>query len=403
MTTDEKGNFVIEATPNATTTVGVSYVGYVTNNVKIGGRNSIEIALAPTGNSLDQVVVVGYGTQKKSDVTGSVARVTGTTLAEVPTANFISELQGRTAGVDIVSNSASPGAGGQIRIRGNRSMATGSFTGATGVNTIADNLDQPLVVLDGIPFGVSVNDVDPDNIASLDILKDASATAIYGSRGSGGVILITTKRGRVGKSQMTYNGYYGVSSILKELKVFDGKEYAQFKSDAAALNSATPNTTSYPLTPAEQAGLAAGTNTDWQKLIYRNAMTTSNSLSLQGGTETTQFGLGASYYDQQGIIPNQNFERFQLRTTIDHRINRVFEDRCQHDQHDCLYEYAGRYWRYGYADEAEPAGVALQSQRNGQSVSAGRFDRCGRLCEPIDPEDRCRRHSCAAKTVKNLQ
>lgn len=323
VTTDEKGNFVIEASPNAT--LIVSYVGYVSNTVKVGGRNLIEIALTPTSNSLDQVIVVGYGTQKKSDVTGSVARVSGTTLAEVPTANFISELQGRTAGVDIVSNSASPGAGGQIRIRGNRSMATSSVinttTGVGNANTIADGLDQPLVVLDGIPFGGSVNDIDPDNIASLDILKDASATAIYGSRGSGGVIIITTKRGRVGKAQMAYNGYYGVSSILKELPVFNGKEYAQFKTDAATYNTSAPGTTAYPLTPAEQAGLNAGTNTDWQKLIYRDAMTTSNNLSLQGGTEQTQFGLGASYYDQQGIIPNQNFERFQLRTTIDHRIN----------------------------------------------------------------------------------
>ncbi len=187
-----------------------------------------------------------WDAEEESDVTGSVARVTGNTLAEVPNANFISELQGRTAGVDIVNNSATPGGGGQIRIRGNRSMATASVTNSmTGVgnaNTISDNLDQPLVVLDGIPFGGSVNDIDPDNIASLDILKDASATAIYGSRGSGGVILITTKRGRVGKSQMTYNGYYGISSILGELKVFNGKEYAQFKADATALNSATPGT-----------------------------------------------------------------------------------------------------------------------------------------------------------------
>jgi len=319
VTTDEKGSFDIVASPNAT--IVISYVGYATSTIKVGGRNVIEVALSPTGNSLGEVIVVGYGTQKKSDVTGSVARVTGATLAEVPTANFISELQGRTAGVDIVSNSATPGAGGQIRIRGNRSMATGSAPGATGVNSIADGLDQPLVVLDGIPFGGSVNDIDPDNIASLDILKDASATAIYGSRGSGGVILITTKRGRVGKSVMTYNGYYGIASVLKDLRVFNGKEYAQFKTDAATYNTAAPGTTAYPLTPAEQAGLAAGTNTDWQKLIYRNAMTTSNNLSLSGGTETTQFGLGASYYDQQGIIPNQGFQRFQLRTTIDHKIN----------------------------------------------------------------------------------
>ncbi|HUB61692.1 MAG TPA: TonB-dependent receptor [Puia sp.] len=324
VTSDDNGNFEIAVPANGT--LVISSVGYVSATIKVADRRSIQVILASSSSSLDQVIVVGYGTQKVSDVTGSVARVTATTLAEVPEPNFINELQGRTAGVDIVNNSATPGGGGQIRIRGNRSMATSSVTNSvTGVgnaNTISDNLDQPLVVLDGIPFAGSVNDIDPDNIASLDILKDASATAIYGSRASGGVILITTRRGRVGKSQMTYNGYYGTSSVLGDMKVFDGKEYAQFKADAATYNTSSPGTTAYPLTTAEQAGLAAGTNTNWQKLIYRNAMTTSNNLSLSGGTETTQFGIGGSYYDQQGIIPNQNFERFSLRTTIDHKISK---------------------------------------------------------------------------------
>lgn len=324
VTSDDNGNFDIAVSPNGT--LVISSVGFVSTTIKVAGRRSIQVVLAASNTSLDQVIVVGYGSQKKSDVTGAVARVTAATLSEVPEPNFISELQGRTAGVDIVSNSATPGGGGQIRIRGNRSMATSSVplnpnTGAGNANSVADGLDQPLVILDGIPFSGSVNDIDPDNIASLDILKDASATAIYGSRGSGGVILITTKRGRVGKSQMSYNGYYGISSPLGDLRVFNGKEYAQFKQDAATYNTAQPGTTAYPLTAAEDSGLNAGVNTNWQKLIYRNAMTTSNNLTLSGGTETTQFNLGASYYDQQGIIPNQNFERFSLRTTLDHKIS----------------------------------------------------------------------------------
>ena len=298
VSTDDRGNFEISVPSNAT--LVVSSIGYVGTSIKVGARNSIEIVLVASSNSLDQVVVVGYGSQKKSDVTGSVARVTAATLSEVPSSNFINELQGRTAGVDIVNNSATPGGGGQIRIRGNRSMATSTSANAYNANQISDGLDQPLVVLDGIPFGGNVNDIDPDNIASLDILKDASATAIYGSRGSGGVILITTKRGRVGKSQMTYNGYTGISSVLKELRVFNGKEYAQFKADAAALNTTSPGTTSYGLTPEEDSGLVAGRNTDWQKLIYRSAMTTSQNLGLSAGNETTQFGLGASYYETAG-------------------------------------------------------------------------------------------------------
>src|SRR5580700_1746814 len=322
VTSDDNGNFEIAVPSNGT--LVVSSVGYISTIIKVAGRRSIQVVLATSSNSLDQVIVVGYGSQKKSDVTGSVARVTATTLAEVPEPNFINELQGRTAGVDIVNNSATPGGGGQIRIRGNRSMATSTFVNANGVgnaNSISDNLDQPLVVLDGIPFSGNVNDIDPDNIASLDILKDASATAIYGSRASGGVILITTKRGRVGKAQITYNGYYGISSVLKDLRVFNGKEYAQFKQDAATYNSATPGTTAYPLTAAEDSGLNAGVNTNWQKLIYRNAMTTSNNLSVSGGNENTQFGMGGSYYDQEGIVPNQYFQRFSLRLTLDHKIS----------------------------------------------------------------------------------
>jgi TonB-linked SusC/RagA family outer membrane protein len=321
VSTDDRGNFEITVPSNAT--LVVSSIGFVGTSIKVGARNSIEIVLVASSNSLDQVIVVGYGSQKKSDVTGSVARVTAATLAEVPSSNFINELQGRTAGVDIVNNSATPGGGGQIRIRGNRSMATSTApAGAPGnANQISDGLDQPLVVLDGIPFSGSVNDIDPDNIAALDILKDASATAIYGSRGSGGVILVTTKRGRVGKSQMSYNSYTGISNVVKELRAFNGKEYAQFKADAAALNTTNPGTTAYGLTPSEDSGLAAGVNTDWQKLIYRTALTTSQNLSLSAGNENTQFGLGTSYYEQQGIIPGQKFQRFSLRMTIDHRIS----------------------------------------------------------------------------------
>jgi TonB-linked SusC/RagA family outer membrane protein len=318
VTSDDNGNFEIAVPSNGI--LVISSVGYISTSIKVAGRRSIQVALVASSSSLDQVIVVGYGSQKKSDVTGSVARVTATTLAEVPEPNFINELQGRTAGVDIVNNSSTPGGGGQIRIRGNRSMATASVINSSGVgnaNTISDGLDQPLIVLDGIPFSGTVNDIDPDDIASLDILKDASATAIYGSRGSGGVILITTKRGRTGKSQMSYNGYYGMASVLGDLKVFNGPEYAQFKQDASTYNTAQPGTTAYPLTAAEQAGLAAGTNTNWQKLIYRNAMTTSNNLTLSGGDQTTQYGVGANYFDQQGVIPNQNFERYSLRLTLD--------------------------------------------------------------------------------------
>ena len=315
--TDAAGNFTIKAFTNET--LVITSVGYAPHEIDVRAflrrGEPLQVSLELSNTSLDQVIVVGYGTQRKRDVTGSVVSVSGAALQEVPTANVISELKGRAAGVDIISNSATPGGGGSIRIRGNRSLAT--------TNTTSDNLDQPLLVVDGIPYGGSINDLNPDDIVSLDILKDASATAIYGSRGSGGVILVTTRRGRIGKAVTSFTTYYGVSSVLGELHVFDGPEYAQFKQDAATYNRSAggAGVTTYALTNAEQAGLAAGTNTDWQKLIYQKGSTSSSQLNISGGTEGTQYGLNVGYYNENGIIPNQNFRRFSLGTTLDHNLS----------------------------------------------------------------------------------
>ncbi|HLG41535.1 MAG TPA: TonB-dependent receptor, partial [Chitinophagaceae bacterium] len=261
-----------------------------------------------------EVIVVGYGTARKRDVTGSVVSVRSETLREVPAPNIIAQLKGRTAGVDIVSNGSTPGSSGQIRIRGNRTLATSSNE--------SNNLDQPLVVLDGIPYSGSINDINPDDVASLEILKDASATAIYGSRGAGGVILISTKRGRSGKSITSYDGYHGITNVMGKLRMLNGQEYAQFKQDAATYNRSAPGTSSYLLTPDEQAALAAGVSTDWQDLIYQQGFITSHQLSVSGGSAGTQFGLGGGYFKEEGIIPNQNFERYTLRATIDHQASK---------------------------------------------------------------------------------
>ncbi len=309
--TGADGTYSLNVTNNAV--LVVSIVGYETKEVRVGASNTYNVQLNSVSKDLDQVVVVGYGTQRKKDVTGSVVSVSGQTLSEVPTANIVSELKGRAAGVDIVSNSATPGGGGSVRIRGNRSITNNSGS--------SDGLDQPLYVVDGIPFGGSINDLNPDDVLSLDILKDASATAIYGSRGSGGVILITTRRGTKGKAVMSLNSYYGISQVMSELPVYSGAGYAQLKIDAATYNRSTPGTTAYGPTNAELAGIAAGTNTDWQGLIYQNGYTTSNTLSLSGGNETTQYGLSGAYYAETNEIPNQRFERYSLRTTIDHQVN----------------------------------------------------------------------------------
>ncbi|MES2005806.1 MAG: TonB-dependent receptor [Bacteroidota bacterium] len=308
--TDAKGAYSISASAN--NTLVISYVGYDSKETRVGNNTTLDAQLQPANKELDQVIVVGYGTQRKKDVTGSVISISEKTLKEVPAPNVISQLKGRAAGVDVVSNSSTPGGSGSIRIRGNRTLTTSSGS--------SDALDGPLIVVDGIPYGGSINDINTEDISGLEILKDASATAIYGSRGAGGVILISTKRGRTGKAVFTYDAFHGVSSVMGQYKVMNGAEYAQFKTDAALYNRTAPGTTSYALTQAEKDALAAGISTDWQKLIYQNGITTSHVLGLSGGSEGTQYGMSAGYYKETGIIPNQNFERATLRTTIDHRI-----------------------------------------------------------------------------------
>jgi len=315
-TTNENGMYQITAPANGT--LVFSSIGYPAKELAIGKQASHDIVLTAAVSDLDQVVIVGYGTQRKRDVTGAVASVSEKTLKEVPAPNVIAQLKGRTPGVTIISNGATPGVGGQIRIRGNRTI--------TNSNSSSDALDGPLLVVDGIPYGGSINDLNPDDIANIEILKDASATAIFGSRGAGGVMLVTTKRGRSGKAVISFDSYYGTSSIMEKYKVMNGQEYAQFKTDAALYNRSnwpsSAGTSSYLLTQAEKDALAAGVSTDWQDLIYQHGFTTSQQLSLSAGSEATQVALSGGYYNETGIIPNQRFERYTLRGSIDHKFSR---------------------------------------------------------------------------------
>ena len=204
-----------------------------------------------------------------------------------------------------------PGSQASIRIRGNRSLTTGN----------GDGLDGPLVVVDGIPFG-GLNDINPDDISNIEILKDASATAIYGSRGAGGVILVTTKRGKIGKPVFTYDGYHGITNMMGKYNVMNGEQYAKFKDLSATYNTQGAGTTAYPLTEEEKANLAAGVSTDWQDLLYKQGFNTSHQLGLQGGLENTQYGMGIGYFNETGIMPNQNFDRMTIRATLDQKIGK---------------------------------------------------------------------------------
>jgi TonB-linked SusC/RagA family outer membrane protein len=302
--TNSSGDYTITVANSAT--LVISYVGFDNKEVRIGSGTTVDVQLQPTNKELDQVIVVGYGTQRKRDVTGSTVSVKGETLNEIKAPNLVNQLQGRVAGVDIVNNGSQIGTGGEIRIRGNRSI--------TGNN-------NPLIVVDGMVYGGSLNDINPDNIANIDILKDASATAIYGSRGANGVIIVTSKRGTTQKPVTSYSGYVGAVNAIGTYRLFNGPEYAQFKLDAAAGNSGTAGASLYSLRAIESTNLAAGVSTDWQKLLLKTAMRTSHDLSVRGGNDRTQYFFGMGYYNETGIISDQSLNRFSFTVNVDHKVS----------------------------------------------------------------------------------
>lgn len=327
---NENGEFEIDAPSNGT--LVITAVNYQQLEVPVNNRTSITISLTGLERSLEEVVVIGYGTQRKRDITGAITKVNSETLMQTASHNVIDQLKGHAAGVNITTTSSVPGGASQIRIRGNRTMVAntpnsnlnGSSAAAQQAQeaATADQADAPLLVVDGIPYSGNLNDISPNDIASLEILKDASATAIYGSRGAGGVILVTTKRGKPGEVRFNYDAYYGVSSVMEKLRVFNAQEYAQFKLDAAAGHSTSPGSQPWPLSPAEEAALAAGVSTDWQDLIYQTAPMTNHNLSLNGGTDKSRYAMSVGYFLQGGIIPNQDFKRFNIRSAMDHELSK---------------------------------------------------------------------------------
>ena len=300
-TTDFDGNYTINVPSNAV--LEFRYLGFSTQSVAVDGKSTINISLEEDTQQLEEVVVIGYGTQRKESVTGSVVSIKGDNLNEVPAANFQQALQGRAAGVNISTTSSRPGAAPQIRIRGTRSLS-------------ADN--DPLIVLNGIPFSGGLSDINPNDIASLDILKDASATAIYGSRGANGVILITTKSGSKGqKATITYNTYYATKEVFAKFPMMNAAQLIQLRADVAANNGGTPI-----------FGLAGdeflGNDTDWQDLLYGSGLLTAHDISVQGGTENGSYNVGLGYFKETSVVPGDSFDRYSLRVQIDQNVGSLF-------------------------------------------------------------------------------
>jgi TonB-dependent starch-binding outer membrane protein SusC len=291
------GSFSIPAAKGAI--LVVSSITYATKEITVGDESTINIQLSPSATDLGEVVVVGYGTQRKESVTGSVASIGGEKMREVPSPNISQALQGRLPGVDIAQTSTRPGATMQIRIRGTRSLS-------------ADN--NPLIVLDGIPFIGSLADINPNDIKSIDVLKDASATAIYGSRGANGVILITTEKGgKNRKPRINYSGYVGTQKVFAKYPMMNGPEFV-------ALRKAIPTTSiQYPNGQDESDSL----NTDWQDLFYQTGIVTDQNISLSGGSETGSYNFGGGYYLNKGVIPTQQYKRYSLRGSLEQQVGKL--------------------------------------------------------------------------------
>ena len=290
--TDISGKYEFKA--HANSSLSFSYIGYKTQVVNINNSPIVNVVLKDEDKSLNEVVVVGYGTQRKEAVTGSVASVNGSVLKEIPAGNITQALQGRLAGVDLEQTDSKPGATLQIRIRGTRSLT-------------ADN--NPLIVLDGIPFSGSISDISPDDIKSVDILKDASATAIYGSRGANGVILITTNKGVKGAApQVSYSGYYGQGKAI-EYPMMNGPEFVALRKAAGR----------YTANGSDEAN---NVNTNWQSMFYTTATVQSHDLNVSGGNEKGSYKFGANYYTNQAVIPGQNYTRYAIRGSIDQEIGK---------------------------------------------------------------------------------
>lgn len=302
--TDVDGNYQIEVPSDAT--ILFNFLGFSLHRELVNNRTTINVLMKEDVMSLDEVVVVGYGQMKRSDVTGSMVSVTNDAIEKSVPTSIDQVLQGRAAGVQVQQNSGTPGGSSSIRIRG--------------INSLSES-NEPIFVIDGVVIDAATGSgsdnalasINPSDIVSMDILKDASATAIYGSRGANGVIIITTKRGKAGEARVTYDGYIGVQQMPKKLDLLNLRQYAQHKNDRADAGLVTRD--NYFINPE-----LLGEGTDWQDELFQSAVMQSHNLSVSGGNEKSIYSLGLGYLNQDGIAIGSGFERINLRGNFESQV-----------------------------------------------------------------------------------
>lgn len=309
--TDIDGNYTIKVNPGATLTF--TYLGYQNKEVNVGDKTQVDVVMVSDAQALSEVVVVGYGQMKRSDVTGSVVSVNSEQIERAVPTSIDQVLQGRAAGVQIQANSGTPGANTSIRIRGISSL---------------NSTNQPIFVIDGVvvePQSTDTNDplssnnplasINPSDIVSMDVLKDASATAIYGARAANGVIMITTRRGKAGEATITYDGYVGWQEMAKKLDMMNLREYAIHHNARSAED----------ILEASDAFVnpsALGNGTDWQDALFRSALMTSHNISVTGGSDRATYSISAGYLNQDGIAIGSGFKRLTLRGNTDAQVKK---------------------------------------------------------------------------------
>ena len=295
-TTDFDGNFTLDV-GDENSTLEISFIGFEPQQITANVNESLNIQLIASVSGLDDVVVVGYGTAKQKDVTGAISSLKGEAIESVPVSTAEKAIQGRVAGVQIVRNGGAPGAGSAIRIRG-----TGTVNNA-----------DPLYIIDGVPTS-DIMGINPNDIQSIEVLKDASASAIYGTRAANGVVIITTKRGRKGRLDVTLNTYTGMSNVVNTIDVLDAPTYSEIKRERYANDG-------IPVNPIWQDSKYQTQRTDWQDELFGTGVTSNFDLAVSGGSEKSTFLFSLGYYDEEGIIEKAKSDRFSLRVNSDHVVN----------------------------------------------------------------------------------
>jgi TonB-linked SusC/RagA family outer membrane protein len=329
VSTNVEGRYTISV-PSSSTILVFSYIGTTPQEVEVGAnRTTINVTLRSSATDLENVVVIGYGTAKKSEVTSSISSISAKDIKDLPVSGVDQALQGKLSGVSVSTNGGQPGGGVSVRVRGITSV----------------NGNEPLYVIDGVPLQTSRNTIsqdqlggmggqttqsplaslNPSDILTIDILKDASAQAIYGSMAANGVVLVTTKRGQAGEGKITYEGYYGLQEVPKKLDIMDLSEFAAYNNQVLQEIALTNGNTTYTQIPEFANPSILGTGTDWQDEVFRRGAMQNHQLSFSGGHDKTTYYTSFNYFDQEGTILGSEFKRLSLRFNLDQQVKSWFK------------------------------------------------------------------------------